>query len=199
MEGMQMKKAPLLFAVILLVGLAAPAFAEWELGMSWTGSQDLDLPKAQQKTDSVLGFHVGYGWFILYASWDAYAMPVHWVEHATSPDARMPGYQVPAFLNLYDVGLRLALRPFVGYAEIGTNSLRLYDGRTFSKFGANVRLGVGLKFRWWGIGFSGTQVFASMDEAGAVLEGLGKADTRDWAWKQITEGMIPSLTVTLYL
>jgi hypothetical protein len=196
---MKMKKAILFSAAILLVALAAPVFAEWELGLSWTGTQDLGLPQDQKTLDSVLGFHIGYGWFILYASWDGYSMPFYWVERATSSAIGAPGYQSPGFLNLYDIGLRVNLRPFVGYAQIGTNDLHLSDGRIYDKFGANVRLGAGLKFRWWGIGFCGTQVFASMDEVEAVLRGLGNATTRDWAWNRITSGMIPSLTVTFYL
>jgi hypothetical protein len=200
-----MKKLLVPLAVMMLLALAVPAaFAEVELGMSWTPFNNPNAAATDpSKNDSITGFHVGYSWFILYASWDSLAMPAFWMEMATTyvdPNTGLfvPGYRLPGFLNLYDVGIKLVLQPFLMYAEIGTNSLYVYGGQQFDQVGANLRLGAGLKFGWWGLNISGTSVFASMSDLGAVLKGLGSDTTRSWSVKQITEGLVPSLNLTFY-
>jgi hypothetical protein len=197
-----MKKLLVPLAVMLLLALAPAAFAELELGMSWTPIND---PNAltDNAMQNIPGFHVGYGWFILYGSWDSLAMPAFWVEQAaayTDPTngAVTPGPSVPAFLNLYDVGVRLTLQPLEVYATVGTNNLKVYNDTTNYGFGANIRLGAGLKFGFWGVNISGTNVYGSVDDMVAVLKALGADKTRDWALKQITDGLVPSLNLTFY-
>jgi hypothetical protein len=197
-----MRKIWVPLAVALLLALAVPAaFAETELGMSWTPIND---PTAgANATISLPGFHVGYSWFILYASWDALAMPAFWVEQAlgdtnASTGVYTPGPYVPAFLNLFDVGVRLVFKPIELYATVGTNYLKVYQDTTNYGFGANIRLGAGLKFGWWGINVSGTSVYASWSDLTSVLKGLGSAETRDWAWAQIADGLVPAINLTFY-
>ena len=62
---------------------------------------------------------------------------------------------------MFDVGLKIVLRPFIAYAEVGTNSSISAAGHTYDHVGVNARLGAGVKFGFWGINLSGTQVFAS--------------------------------------
>jgi hypothetical protein len=200
-----MKKLLVPLAVLLLLALAVPAaFAEVELGMSWTPfSNPNAVPGDPSKNDSITGFHVAYSWFILYGSWDALAMPAFWVQQATSfndptSGAYIPGFNVPGFLNLYDEGVRIYLRPFIGYAEAGVNSLYVYGGQTFNRVGANLRLGAGVRFGFWGLNLSGTSVFASTDDLVGVLKALGSDKTRGWAVKQITDGLVPSLNLAFY-
>jgi len=200
-----MKKILLPLAAVVLLALAAPAFAEIELGISWTQSTDTNVQMVGQTqvSDTILGFHVAYGWFILYGAWDSLALPGYMIEALTSyvdPLTGEPiaGFRVPGFLNLYDVGIRLVLQPLVVSATIGTNSLYLYGGKRFDKMGANFRLGAGLKFGWWGLSISGTSVFGSMDDLTAVLAGLGSTEKRSWALEQLTGGLVPSLDLTFY-
>jgi hypothetical protein len=198
-----MKKLLVPLAVILLLAFAVPAaFAELELGMSWTPITDPNSISGNA-TQNVPGFHVGYGWFILYASWDALAMPNFWVEQAAaytdpSTGAVTPGPSVPGFLNLYDVGIRLILQPLEIYALVGTNNLKVYQDTHDYGYGANIRLGAGLKFGFWGINVSGTNVYGSWDDMVAVLKGLGSDTTRSWSLKQITDGLVPSVNLTFY-
>ncbi|MGA2975739.1 MAG: hypothetical protein ABSF77_10560 [Spirochaetia bacterium] len=186
-----MKKPLAALAAILLLALAVPAaFAEVELGLSWTPIQDPNVTTTNAM-QNVPGFHVGYGWFILYAAWDSLAMPSFWVERAAGPS-------VPAFLNLYDAGIRLIFKPLEIYATVGTNNLRVYEDSHDYGFGANIRLGAGLKFHWWGITLSGTNVYGSWADLTAVATGLASASTREWAFDQIVNGLVPSLNLTFY-
>jgi hypothetical protein len=193
-----MKKLLLPLAAILLLALAVPAaFSEAELGVGLSpgsvgGSTDPTV-------DPILNFHVGWSWTILYLSWDAYAMPDYWVYNNTTYVDPNSGYTVqgvlaPGFLNLFDAGLKIVLRPFIIYAEVGTNMLYLRGGATYGKYGVNARLGVGLKFGFWGVNLSGTQVFAStQDMSAAFHQGFQNGN-----WSDLTQGMVPTLNLTIY-
>jgi hypothetical protein len=151
----------------------------------------------------VPGFHIGYAWSVLYFSWDALAMPPFFVQNATTvmdptTGAVTSGPSVPGFLNMYDVGLRFVLKPILGYLEIGTNNLYVYQQGLAGGFGANLRLGVGLKFGWWGVNISGTEIFASFSDLTSVIGGLFDASTRTWAANEIASGLVPSLNLTFY-
>ncbi len=129
-----MKKLLVPLAAILLLALAVPAFADWELGIGITPSQNSTSTDPGQ-VNSILDFHVAYAYSILYFAWDAYAMPAYWVYNATTYIDPTSGYvvsnpsdDVPGFLNTFDIGLRFILRPIVFYGEIGTNLLYLYGG-----------------------------------------------------------------------
>jgi hypothetical protein len=155
-------------------------------------------PPDPSNVDPILNFHVGWSWTILYLSWDAYAMPDYWVYNNTTyvdPNSgyTVQGYYVPGFLNLFDAGLRIVLRPFIVYAEVGGNYLYLRGGQTYSNVGVNARLGAGLKFGFWGINLSGTQVFASFADMNAAFHQAAHGN-----WSDLTQGMVPTLNFTIY-
>jgi len=171
-----MKKLLVPLAVVALLALAVPsAFAEWELGMGWSPSTNTNST-APDAVNSLINFHVGYSWHILYFSWDSYALPDYMVYNITSytdpvTGQYVNGYSVPGFMNLFDVGLKLVLRPFLGYIEVGPNVLYLYGGQFYQGgVGVNARMGVGLKFGWWGVNISGTDVFANWSDLGAAFK-----------------------------
>ncbi len=97
------------------------------------------------------------------------------------------------FLNMFDGGIRIVLRPFLVYAEIGPNMLYLRGGDFFGKVGVNFRVGAGLKFGFWGINLSGTQVFASWDDLSAAAHQAGHGN-----WSYLTQGMVPTLNFVIY-
>jgi hypothetical protein len=173
-----MKKLLVLLAAALLMAMAVPAaFADVELGLSGT-------PLADPMTgavDTSTGFHVGYSWSVLYLSWDAIAVHSGFVSSQTGywdQNNWVSGPYVPGFINLFDAGLLITLRPFVLYTEIGTNTLYVYRpdiNRGGGSFGANLRLGAGLRFGFWGVNVSGTAVFSA-----------------------ITQALVPSLNLTFY-
>lgn len=191
-----MKKLLVPLAAVLLLSLAVPAaFSEVELGLGLTpGSVGGGDPNA----DPIVNFHVGWSWTILYLSWDAYAMPDYWVYNNTTyvdPNTGyvIPGYLAPGFLNMFDIGIKIVIRPFIGYAEIGTNGLYIRGGQEYGKIGVNFRLGAGVKFGFWGINLSGTQVFNSGDDLEAAIHQARHGD-----WSYLTQGMTPTLNFTLY-
>ncbi len=179
-----MKKLLVPLAGIILLGLAAPgAFSEGELGFGLTpggvggsGANSLVIPS----------FHVGWSWYLLYLSWDAYAMPDAWTYDYV-------GTFVPSFLNTFDVGLKLVLKPFIVYAQTGPNLLYLRGGQMDSSVGVNIRLGAGLKFRRWGINVSATELFSSWDDLGSSM-----GQTLHGDWSSLADGMAPALNFTLY-
>ena len=200
-----MKKLIVPLAVIALLALAVPAaFAEWELGVGFSPAQN-QASTDPSAYDGILNFHVGYSWSILYFSWDAFAMPDYWVFNATTyidpaNGYYYPGFDVPGFLNLFDVGIKLVIKPIIGYAEIGTNLLYLYGGQIYKDpsgslgVGINGRLGVGVKFGFWGVNISGTQVFASWTDLRAALDqAFHHGNTRE-----LTDGSVLSLNFALY-
>jgi len=195
-----MKKILLPVAAILLLALAVPAFAdrgEWELGIGWTPSQDL-------VNDAIINFHVGYSWSVLYFSWDAYAMPDYWVYNATTftdpySGTLYYGTYLPGFLNLFDVGVKFYLRPVLVYAEVGTNLLYIYGGTIYkdpngnSGVGVNARAGVGVKFGWWGVNLSGTQVFATWTDLEAAFSSAAHGN-----WSLLESGAVGTLNFAIY-
>jgi len=192
-----MKKILLPLAAIALLAMATPAFADWEFGLSWTPTSQGTVNGSATGLDSILGFHVGYGfWYVGYASWDALALPNFMTYNITG------SYYVPSFLNMYDVGLRFILGPVVGFATLGVNNLWVYDvGVTgMDGIGANIRVGAGLKFDWWGITLSGMNVYSSFGRAAQTVGGLfsGSEATRNSSLSAITDGLLWSAGVTFY-
>jgi hypothetical protein len=199
-----MKKLLVPLAAILLLALAVPAFADWELGIGITPSQNSTSTDPGQ-VNSILDFHVAYAYSILYFAWDAYAMPAYWVTNATTYIDPTSGYvyngaQVPGFLNTFDIGLRVILRPVVLYGEIGTNLLYLYGGQIYkdpvgnSGVGVNARIGAGVRFGFWGVNISGTQIFATWTDMRAAFDqAINHGNTSD-----LTAGSVLSLNFVLY-
>jgi len=198
-----MKKLLVPLAALLLLALAVPAaFAQVELGISAT-----PVPGGQSNAggvDTITGFHVAYAWGILYGSWDSLAMPAQLISNMTGyydaiNSVYVSGPYAPGFLNLYDVGIRLMLQPFVVYTELGTNSLYIYKNLGGGgNFGANLRLGAGLRFGFWGVNVSGTAVFSSLDLLTATLKKLVADSTRNDAITAISQNLVPSINLTFY-
>jgi hypothetical protein len=194
-----MKKLLVPLAVIALLAFAVPsAFAEWELGFGWTPSVNT-ASTSPGEVNSLFNFHVGYSWTVLYASWDAYALPDYMVYNLTSfvdgSGNYVNGYYVPGFMNLFDLGLKLVLRPFIAYAEVGTNVLYMYGGQFYSGgLGVNFRAGLGLKFGWWGVNVSGTDVFGSWNDMGyAFSQAFGHGN-----WAPLGDGGLVTLNFAIY-
>jgi hypothetical protein len=197
----------LIIALLMIAVLAIPAFSiGWEVGMSATVAPSGDR---EGNIDPIIGFHVGISPIaILYASWDALALPPNMIQGMTGyvdPEsgAWIQGPYRPGFLNLFDVGFRFILGPVVLTAEVGTNNIYVYRQAELPEggggnWGANLRLGAGAKFGFWGVGLSGTAVFPSFGAMIEVFRQLGSEANRQWALDQIVNGLVPSLTATLY-
>jgi hypothetical protein len=142
------------------------------------------------------GFHIGYIMLnFLYASWDALVVPPIMISEWT-------GYYRPGFLNLFDAGIRIQIRPVVISAGLGLNTVRVHDPETAyglePNFGANLRLAGGLRFDWWGVGLAGTAVFPSFKGMVNILKGLFADSTRQYSVQKIGDGLVPSIYFTLY-
>ena len=156
--------------------------------------------------DTITGFHVGYAWTILYGSWDALAMPAQFISNMTGDwdaanNVYVDGPYAPGFLNLFDVGIRLIIQPFVLYTEVGTNKIYVYKNLGGGgDFGANLRLGAGLRFGFWGVSLSGTAVFSSFQQLTQTVKGVFAQDTaiQNQAISAIGQNLVPSLNFTLY-
>jgi hypothetical protein len=197
-----MKKLLVPLAAALLLAMAVPAaFAEWELGLSAT-----PVPGGQSGgVDTITGFHVGYNWGILYGSWDALAMPAAFISNMTGywdavNNIYVEGPYVPGFLNLFDAGLRVIIQPVVLYAELGTNYLKAYKNLAIGGFGANLRIGAGVRFGFWGVSLSGTAVFPSFGNMIDTLKGLVAQNKtyQQQALKAIGDNLVPSLNLSFY-
>ncbi len=191
-----MRKAAIALLSCVVVFCAAPAFSdEIELGLSWTPIR-VDSVSAEEKNDAISGFHIGYVlWRFVYFSWDALVIPPSIIEGWT-------GYYRPGFLNLYDAGVQFYLKPFLLYSEVGLNNVYVYkqgSGQAIqNNFGANLRLGAGLKWDWIGINLSGTSVFHSFSSMTNTLAELVNKESRERAVDKISNTLVPSLNLTLY-
>ena len=182
--------------VVLLLIISAPVYSnELELGLSWM-PVPTDENQTEDAVDSITGFHVGYVMLnFLYGSWDALVMPPSIISQWT-------GLYRPGFLNLYDVGIRLQIKPVVVHLGIGLNNVYVYrqgDVQALeNNMGANLRLGAGLRFDWWGIGLTGTAVFPSFDYMVDTLKGLVPDSSRQFAMQKIVDSLVPAIALTLY-
>jgi hypothetical protein len=192
-----MRKTVLAVAVVMmLIMISAPAYSnELELGLSWTPVPG-DESMGEDSLDSMTGFHVGYVMLnFLYGSWDSLVVPPSVISEWT-------GYYRPGFLNLFDFGIRIQIRPLVASVGVGVNNVRIHEPETAfgleTNFGANLRLMAGLRFDWWGIGLTGTAVFPSFEYMVNTLEGLVADSTRQYALSKIGDSLVPSIGFTLY-
>ena len=101
---------------------------------------------------------------------------------------------------MFDVGIKLVLKPIIFYAEVGPNVLYLYGGQFYrdplggNGVGVNGRIGAGVKFGWWGINLSGTQVFASWNDMRGAFDQLFNHGNSSY----LTDGSMISLNFALY-
>ena len=153
----------------------------------------------------MMGFHVGVNTLsILYASWESLVLPPSLAANMTSyydeeKGVYNDGYYMPGFLNLYDVGVRFTIRPVVAFFMIGTNNIYIYQEGIVGTFGANMRVGIGIRGDFIGVTLSGTSVFPSMGKLFGALKGLASEQSREWAVQELTSGLVPSLIAVLYL
>lgn len=202
-----MKRFVILVATFLLLSLATPIFAEIELGASLTPAsylkteaakdmeQDIQQKEGSFLADMIFGFHVGYSWWwLFYASWDSYVMPPWWIF--SNVDIYRPG-----FLNLIDLGIRPVIGPIILMAEVGVNHMYIYNQDEDENvgdvdFGANMRVGAGLKFNWWSLTLCGTSVFIDFDTMASVLTKVSEGNPK--ATDKLLATIIPSLTFNVH-
>jgi hypothetical protein len=210
---------------------AFPLWAqEFELGTSifpiYWESEDVDTGESfiDKETDSffndwLVGFHFGFAYSILYASWDSFILPPAVIQDMTTKvrpaDPDMPegevieeeGFYRPGFINFFDVGIRIVLFNLVtGFAELGINWLYVYnqadlpDDRKPGSIGANLRLGAGVKITpWFGVLMTATAIFPSFNKMANVLKNLVNQDEaiRNAAARQIK--LFPTLLLNFYI
>ena len=202
-----MRKTVLAVAVVmLLLMITAPAYSnELEVGLSWTPIPGDDTSRTgEESLESMTGFHVGYTALrFVYASWEALVLPPSLAAYMTSyydeeTGVYHDGYRLPGFLNLYDVGIRISFQPIVGFFMIGTNNIYIYEEGIVGSFGANMRVGLGIRGDFWGVTLAGTSIFPTMGRLLGALKALGSDQTRDWAVQELTSGLVPSLIAVLY-
>jgi hypothetical protein len=188
-----MRKLTPVLAACALLSFAIPAFADFDLGIS--GSPPDRLPTTQPLADEewIRGLHAGAGFNVLYLSWDALALP-----SAAVADFTAGAYCVPAFLNLWDVGINVPVGPLFGFLEAGASRLYVYQqGLVDQPRGANTRVGAGLRLHWIGVSVSATTLFDSFGDLGSTFRDLASVD-RPAAWQRIKDRTFPSLMLSLY-
>ena len=90
-------------------------------------------------------------------------------------------------------------KPFLIYTEIGANTIYVYKNLGGGgNFGANLRLGAGLRFGFWGVNVSGTAVFGSFQILTDTLKQLVSSTTRNAAISTISDSLVPSINLTFY-
>lgn len=206
--------APLLL-ILLLTALPLSA-GELELGMSLTPiKQDNgDDPNAAQNdsTDTILpGFHLGYRFaWIGYMALDSYVMPPEYVTNMTATydpdtDTFSPGPYRPGFLNTWNIGGKLVIGPLTGYSTIGLNTIYVYKeseylDKDFNKnFGANWKIGAGLRTKDLGVNLDLMALFPSADTMFQELDLLFNGTDEEKAAVKERIQFIPSLVFVLYL
>lgn len=189
----------LIVAMVLIAVVALPGFTiGLEVGLSGT-----PVPTGEGGAEWIVGAHLGVSpMAILYASWDALVMPPGAISGMTgyvdSEGYWHEGPYLPGFLNLFDVGVKLDISKLVLLAELGVNTIYVYKQEDTMDFGANLRVGAGLKFGAWGVTVTGTSVFASMDTLVNTLKALVAESTRKWAFDRIAGSLVPSIMAVVY-
>ncbi|MBI9104344.1 MAG: hypothetical protein JEY99_18140 [Spirochaetales bacterium] len=200
------KKILIILAILLL--FTGFAFAELELGVGITPPlEDVEGATGDFGQDMLISFHGGYSfWWLFYASWDAYVMPAYLMSALTETidDSGnvSPGVYKPGFLNMFDVGIRPRIGPLMVMAEVGINTLYVYEQSEDeqSELGGNIRVGAGLHFNHISIMGTVSSVFSSFDSMTNTLEDLGSGDAwlEEKAQEKIMETLIPTITVNLW-
>ena len=216
-----MRKLVLLAAVATLICLVSPLWSnESELGISlfpinW-GNEDNEGTMITDDDEAFInnwlfGFHIARSWGLFYASWDSFVLPPHVIQDITTlieDDVVVrEGFYRPGFVNFFDFGLRLSLlNVLVGFAEIGVNTLYMYkqdelpEDQRPGKFGANLRLGAGLRVNEsFGITLTGTALFPIFNKMLDVLGNLASEDSyvQEAAKDQIK--FFPTVMLVMYL
>jgi hypothetical protein len=202
---------PLILVLFLLIIIPATvSAAEWELGLGYTPLSNEDLADdASFQESGLTSFHAGYSfWWLFYASWDSFIMPPYLVESMTGSlenDVYKEGYYRPGFLNMYDVGIRIHLGPVMGFATVGVNTLYVYRQDedmldVGENIGANLRLGLGARFDWWGITASISSIQPSIDQAVMIIENMSSGDDylKTQAEEMFLANLVPSIMLVMY-
>ncbi len=194
-----MKRFTMLVLVFLILGGVSMFADELEIGMSVTPVPgETDKEGTEGEMEVMPGFHFGYSFFgILYASYDALIAPPSMISSMT-------GFYRPGFINLIDAGLRLKLGSIMLLTTAGVNQLYVHnqddiEGGWESDLGANLRAGLGYRKNHLGVMVSATQTFNNFDAVVDTVGGLFDDARRDNAIARLTNGLIPSVVVILYL
>ena len=179
-------------------------------GVGYTPLSNEDLADdASFQESGLTSFHAGYSfWWLFYASWDSFIMPPYLVESMTGSlenDVYKEGYYRPGFLNMYDVGIRIHLGPVMGFATVGVNTLYVYRQDedmldVGENIGANLRLGLGARFDWWGITASISSIQPSIDQAVMIIENMSSGDDylKTQAEEMFLANLVPSIMLVMY-
>jgi len=195
-----MKKLMMITLIFFLLGGMSLFADEIELGMSVTPIPG-EVEKGESESDDVEvmpGFHAGYSFLgILYGSFDALVAPPSMINGMT-------GFYRPGFINLIDAGFRFKLGPVMLLTTVGVNQLYVHnqddlEGDWESDLGANLRLGAGYRRKHLGVTVTATQTFNNFDAVVDTIGGLFDDERRDNAVARLTNGLIPTISVVLYL
>jgi hypothetical protein len=200
------KKMTIVF-VILLISMGSAFANELELGFGLAPMEvDSQGGEGDMWDDSLKALHVGYnfGWIFL-ASLDTFILPPQMVLDMS--DGIIAGR--PGMVNLYDIGVRLRLGPLMTFAQIGTNTLYIYRQSELveeygydmgGNFGANIRIGAGLRFGWWGFTGSLTSVQNSFSDVTSILKRIASSDDneREAAIDKMLSTALPSISFMIY-
>ncbi len=213
-----MRKIAIAAPLLLILFLAAlPLSAgELELGMSLTPikrdtSADPNAVQNDSKDTILPGFHLGYRFaWIGYMALDSYVMPPEYVTNMTATydpdtDTFSPGPYRPGFLNTWNIGGKLVIGPLTGYSTIGLNTIYVYKeseylDKDFNKnFGANWKIGAGLRTKDLGVNLDLMALFPSADTMFQELDLLFNGTEDEKAAVKERIQFIPSLVFVLYL
>ena len=190
-----MKRLIMPFGALFLLVLSPSAFANWEAGVTlFPTSSSSVAAQPSGALDWMVGLHLGYTFRRHgYASWDAISLPDYLTQRFSAG-----AYQVPSFLNLWDVGLR-AGRNVYGFAQVGLNNLLIYDVglAPLAHTGANIRAGIGAKLQIWEIDLSATEVYPSFSALAGSVSGVVADGTSGAAFKTLVDGLVWSVGLNL--
>lgn len=184
-------------ALLLFLSFAPPAFADWETGVTLFPASNTSIAAVPGNSlDWMLGVHVGYTfrhWG--YLTWDAISLPSYLTQRLSAGR-----YQVPSFLNLFDVGVHLGRNGLFGFAQAGLNTLWVYDTgfEPLVDTGANVRAGMGFRFGMWGVDLSATEVYPSFSALAQNLAGIVSRGTSGAAFQTFADNLIWSAGINIY-
>jgi hypothetical protein len=188
-----MKRTLILIMLLFVLFAGTAAAGEWELGLS---ASPKPVTSGENELNFMPGLHLGYGFAgIFYLSLDSLYANKAVTQEITG------GIVDESFIHLTGGGLRLRLGPVMSYATVGPTWMTFQQHDVSTEVGANIKLGLGLRNDWWGVSLNGTQFFYDMDTALTTIGDLFSSDksTRQAAGNRITDGMFPTLILTLYL
>lgn len=214
-----MRRITIACIVILMLFPCTGAFAkskEWkEIGIHiGVGILPPAIPTAQEqllgaKTQLSGEIHLGYAFLkILYLSYDLFLISPYSVREMTTKTVDgliVDGFYRPGLLNQLDFGIRPVIGNLAILAQLGINYLyifeqkELYDDENLedleTNFGINLRVGLGLHYKWGGFMVTGTVIFPSAVRMGATIKDLFAEDpfVQEAARNNLRSSLFPAL------